>query len=276
MHRAERPSWFVGDLDDPWVADIAGRLPATVVRRPCAGEIPEAWAAEEPRPGVVVLHRPILTATDARRLARLRSAVDPPVRVVLCVGPHARHDDLVRWGRHFDAVLPEATAAETIRRHLGDEATPEPARRGSTRPAVRVVSGLHDARKALVEMCRRAGFAAEPWADGPEVTLSGLTIWEVPTLDPAWAGRLGRWSRSADVVALIPFADRPTVARAREAGAVACLEWPCDLDDLAHVLGRVANASMGGLGQPGHDVPPAPASLRRPGRAEVAEPGRSA
>src|SRR5579871_3064191 len=145
MGGAERPSWFVGDLGDPWVVAIADRLPAAFERRHAPDELPEPWIVEDPPPGLVVIHRPILTGLDVQRIGRLRARGETSVRTILCVGPHARHDDLVRSARLFDAVVPEATAAETIRRHV------EP---GRTRPAqrttVQVVSGLHDVRGLLV------------------------------------------------------------------------------------------------------------------------------
>jgi len=93
MDGDDRPAWFVGDLDDPWVVAIADRLPDSVLRRSCPGELPEPWIAEDPSPGLVVLHRPILTALDAQRLARLRARGDVPCRTILCAGPHIRHDD---------------------------------------------------------------------------------------------------------------------------------------------------------------------------------------
>jgi hypothetical protein len=102
----------------PGSCEIADRLPTPAVRRHCPGDLPESWVLHEPPPRALVLHRANLTATDVGRLARLRGHGESPTRVILCVGPHVRHDDLVRSSRVFDAVLPEATAAETIARHL--------------------------------------------------------------------------------------------------------------------------------------------------------------
>ena len=45
------------------------------------------------------------------------------------------------------------------------------------------------------------------------------------------------------MIALAGFADRAIVARAREAGAVACLELPCDLDDLVDAVDRAVVAT---------------------------------
>jgi len=86
---------------------------------------------------------------------------------------------------------------------------------------------------------------------------------------------MSRRARTAAVVALLGFADRVIVAQAREAGASACLDWPCDLDDLTHVLDRAARSPRASVGEPGHVLPAAPVALRRQSRPEVAEPGRS-
>lgn len=264
----ERPAWFVGDLGDPWVVGIADRLPLYVRRRDSTEELPEPWLSEDPPPGLVVLHRAILTASDAQWLSRLRAQGDSPVRVILCVGPHLRHDDLVRSARLFDAVLPEATAAETIRRHVQPERS-----RPSHRPTVQVVSGLHDVRGVLVDVCRGVGYRAEAADDADHLAPRGVVVWDVPMLDPRWAERMSRRSRSSSVIALLGFADREAVAVAREAGASASLEWPCDLDDLAYVLDRVACTPRA---DPGHVLPPGPSSSRRGERAEVVGPGKSA
>ncbi len=268
MGGPDRPAWFVGDLGDPWVVAIADRLPSAFGRRDCRGELPESWIGEDPPPSVVVIHRPILTVLDAQRIGRLRARGDSACRTILCVGPHARHDDLVRTARLFDLVLPEATAAETIRRHV------EP---GRTRPAgrttVQVVSGLHDVRGVLVDVCRGVGYRAEATDDRDETPARGVVVWDVPLLDPRWPDRMALRARTASVVALLGFADRETVATARRAGATACLEWPCDLDDLAYVLDRIA---AGPRADAGHALPPNPVSARRLEQAEVAGPRRPA
>ncbi|MEJ7639101.1 MAG: hypothetical protein WKF75_14295 [Singulisphaera sp.] len=52
-------------------------------------------------------------------------AAHPP-RVVLCVGPHAKHAELERLALLIDEVVPEATARDTIARHLpgGEDRAP--------------------------------------------------------------------------------------------------------------------------------------------------------
>src|SRR4051794_28498005 len=109
--------WFVGDLDDPWVASIADALPGGSRRIACPGDLPDPWPLlVDDRPRAVVLHRAILTSYDLDRLAALRSRLAPTTRVILCVGPHVRHVDLERWVvlGLVDSVIHEAIARDTI------------------------------------------------------------------------------------------------------------------------------------------------------------------
>src|SRR5206468_1856317 len=81
----------------PWVGAIADAVPGRVVRRSCAGDLPENLFRNLPPPRALVIHRATLAHGDADRLARWRCAVTPPPRVVLCVGPMARHAEIERW-----------------------------------------------------------------------------------------------------------------------------------------------------------------------------------
>ena len=270
MNTPEGSVWFVGDLDDPWVAAIADALP-DAVRKSCPGGLPESLFDVAQPPTTVVLHRAILTPRDAERLARLKGARKPSPRVVLCVGPHVRHADLERWATLVDAVVPEATARDTIARHVGDDE--ESKRPPSARPRVSVVSANFELRQTLADACAWAGYAAEPLAGWSEARGDGLAIWDVPVLEADWPNVLARRARSLTVIALLGFADRATVGQARANGAAACLDLPFDLADLVCVLDRLATQAA--RGQPAHAVPPPPAVLRHSGLA-VAETGRDA
>ncbi len=266
-----RPAWFVGDLGDPWVVALGNRLPESFERRPCTAEMPEEWLGEASTPRVVVVHRPILTPLDAERIAGLRDRGETPARVVLCFGPHVRHDDLVRWSRLFDATLPEATAAETIRRVV------EPLPRSTApRPPVQVVSGLHDMRSLLVEVCRFAGYRVERQGEKTEPLPNGVTLCDIPVLEPGWPEALAHDARASSVIALFSFPDRSTISLAREAGASACLEWPCDVDELISVMDRVSARLRMPQVEAGHLLPPSPVRVRRLGRHEVVDPKRTA
>lgn len=263
---ANPPYTFVGDLGDPWVLGIAESLPAGGTRVDAPGDLPDDLA---PRGGVLVLHRAVLTRGDAGRLARLRAA--GPARVVLCHGPQARYDDLNRWAELVDAAVPEATARDTLARHLRPAAgLRAPGGPAGPRPEVAVVGANAALRRALAEAAEAAGYAVSAsvrdWADAPP---TGPAVWDVPLLEPGWAEALGRRSQAGPVVALLGFADRLLVAEARARGAWACLELPVDLPDLAAALDRLPPARV----ERAHRVPPPPAaSRRRRSPRAVAEP----
>jgi hypothetical protein len=211
-----------------------------------------------------VLHRALLTPTDAERVARLRSGLAPTPRVVLCIGPHARHVDLERWSARgiIDAVVPEATARDTIARHLEADVAEGggPTRRlAGSRPRVAVVGTNSELRRTLVDACEALGYPAEPACDWSEAAARGPAVWDVPLLESDWPSALARRARLGPVVVLLGFPDRALVREAREHGAWACLELPYDLLDLGHVLDRI-NAPRA---EPGHTVPPPPSARRR-------------
>ena len=132
MHAPDASTWFAGDLGDPWVARIADALPRRTLRIDCPAELPELWPTGQ-GPRTLVLHRANLTTTDLERLRNLRSRGDFPPRVVLCAGAYARYHQWERWGPMVDAIVPEATASETIARHLID-AEPRRGPRDLARP----------------------------------------------------------------------------------------------------------------------------------------------
>ena len=273
LNASGRSVWFVGDLDDPWVVGIADALPRAVVRRvDCAGEWSDGLLHDLPDPATLVIHRALLTRQDAERLARLRKERSTSLRVILCVGPHVRYADLLRWSTLVDVVLSEATARETIARHLacgvgegrGDG-------RGMTpRPTIDVVSSNYELREALGDVCLSAGYPIRKAVDWAEVEPGGLAIWDVPVLEPDWGRALARRSQVGMVVALIGLADRVLVGQARAQGASACLELPCDPADLIDVLDRLCSSSRSDRT---HDVPPPPRALRRASQKVVVEPG---
>jgi hypothetical protein len=266
MNERYAPDWFVGDLGDPWVANIADAMPAASRRFSVRGTLPDDALAGADVPRTVVLHRSILTVNDADWVARFRARTSPSPRIVLCAGPYVRYADLQRWSALFDEVLPEATAAETVARHLLDPA--ERVRGTGPRLRVHVVSSNYELRHTLADACAAAGYPTRVAIDWSEAGDGGLNVWDVPLLEPGWTETLAEHAVSGPVLALLGFADRRSVADARAHGASACLELPCDLDDLIVVLDRLASLRA----QPGHEVPPPPAALRRQSRA-VAAPG---
>jgi CheY-like chemotaxis protein len=256
MQGSDRATWFAGDLSDPWVVEIADALPRGSLRIDCPDDLPETWPIDRPAPLALILHRSKLTPTDAQRLARLKARSERPIRVVLCVGPHARYVDVERWSRLVDVVLPEATACETVQRQaLAMERKPRP----GPRSRIAIASTNHEMRAMLVEAARSGGYAVEAVSDPVDVTQTLALAWDLPVLEPDWPSRLASLARSRPVLALFGFADRQLVAQARLAGASACLDLPCDVADFVAVLDRIANFR---LDSP-HQVPAPPSSQRK-------------
>lgn len=253
---------FVGDLSDPWVARIADSLPAFATREDAPGALPEPV----PHAEIVVVHRATLGTTDRETLQSWRQR---GVKVVLCIGPHVRARDLEPFGSASDVLLGEATASETVARHITRVKTLEPPGSRSVLPLVAVVAKGFEARRMLVEACEESGFAARGFATWDEATPSRLAVWDVPVLEPDWVESLREPALRRSVLALIGFADRCSVTLAREAGAWACLDSPFDLEDLAFVLDRLA-AMPSPIDGP-HIVPPPRMGLRivRPPVADV-------
>jgi hypothetical protein len=265
---ANRPVWFVGDLDDPWVASLADALPAGSRLFRFAGDLPEDWPevalGNGTPPRAVVLHRTSVSRRDAERLSRLRtnasSASVPGPRIILCVGPHVRHAELEEWSARnlVDAIVLESTARDTLGRHLATaEGDLAPCRLPGPRTAVSVVSASFELRHTLADACSALGYPPEPACDWSQARPSGPAVWDVPVLEADWPRALARRAGLGPVVVLLGFASRKLVGLARANGASACLEVPFDLLDLGYVLDRIT-APRGDLG---HPVPPPPHTL---------------
>jgi hypothetical protein len=260
---------FIGDLDDPWVAAIADAIPGEVARRNCT----DGPLFEEPADqSTVVIHRETLGPGDA---AVMRDLSEAGRRVILCIGPHVRARDVDQFAVSADLVLPDATASETIARHVCPAYTHEFEPR-AVLPLVAVVSSSYEVRRVLVDACEIAGFAAKAFPSWAEATPSRLAIWDAPVLEPDWDRALREAAQRRTVLALIGFADRRLVTTAREAGAAACLDFPCDMSDLAFVLDRLSTSPVRHDGvDPPHAGPPRPMGLRVV-RPAVVDPRRGA
>ncbi len=259
---------FIGDLDDPWIAAMADAIATgrPVHRLNCAGRLPERPFEEaSPPPQTLVIHRHHLVEDDAARLVAWRARErDARVRLVLCVSPYVRYAELERWSMLVDMVVSEAIAAEVLPGRLArwlDGSARVGNRPRAPIPSVRIeiAGGDGELGRALVDACRAAGYSAQEVDDAEIGGLPApagkrgraaspgsriLTVWEVPVLEPGWPQRLEwRAARTGPVIALAGFADRDVVARARQAGAVACLELPCDIDDLVDAVDRAIAAT---------------------------------
>lgn len=264
MDSPEPKGLFLGDMDDPLVAAIAGALPRATLVVPCPGDLPETWPDLAKTARFVVLHRAIPRLLDAERLRKFRQANrlvdDRAARVILCVGPHARYHHLERWAPWVDRIIPEATAAETIARDLVPQS--RSTRPTLPRPGLTIVSSNHELRLVLAETCRLAGYSTELARDWNDAPRTGPALWDIPVLEDDWPHRLAEQTRALTVVALIGFADRALVTRARTAGASACLDLPIDPADLIYVIDRLIANRPRFLFDSGHAISPNPVPFR--------------
>ncbi len=262
MNAHEQSILFVGDLDDPWVAAIADALPQEAIRISCVDDWHEVLSTVPTAPSTLVLHRPTLTPRDAERLEKVRKGSMNSPRLILCVGPYARYVDLERCSLFVDVVLPEATARETVLRHVMTGEGRGERRASGTHPPVHVVSDNFEFRQTFAAACTLAGYRAKAASDWSETVSGGIVIWDVPVLESDWTTTLARQAQLASIVTILGFADRALVREARLEGASACLEAPCELGDLLFVLDRLSAIRS----EAGHGVPPPPVTSRRPMR----------
>ncbi len=243
MSQVNPRALFLGDLEDPWVQDLARALPPWV---PCfsnSGDTwPDAWPSEVKKPEIVILQRSALIEPDRDQLARLRASAADALTLVLVVGDHVRYQIRQRWLVEVDAILPDATAKDVIGRWVEVKSS---RRLRAVRPALVVVSQQFETREVLARSCEALGYSCKAIAERPndiDVSESGsCLLWDVPLLDSGWAKELEQATRSRTVIALLGFANRETVRLARSKGAAACLELPYDLADLAFVLDRIVH-----------------------------------
>jgi hypothetical protein len=288
---------FIGDLSDPWVVAIADALSTSraVHRVDHTGPLP-AWPFEAPDPPcAAVIHRHKLGPPDARRLEEWRNRdADRPGRLFLCVSPYVRYEELERWSGLVELVISEATAADVLPGQLARRLDGQTRRRPSCAAApirIEIAGGDDELCRALVDACVHAGYSAgqvdeqeiggypqgRPRDRSATAAERVLTIWEVPVLEPGWPQRLEwRAHRTGPVIGLAGFADRVIVARAKEAGAVACLDLPCDLDDLTDAVDRAVSSTPPGAwpiparSEPAHVLPPPRRNARRRGSLAAA------
>jgi CheY-like chemotaxis protein len=294
MDGTERAIWFLGDLDDPWVAAILASVSSAfdILPLPCTGDVPQRpFDALQP-PRVVVLHRARLSPADVVRLEGWRADPRPTAlpRIILCFSSYVRYVELERCSRNVDVLMGEATAAETLARHLArflPDRPPSPWPLPAIALPVDVASTNHGLRSVLAEALTEAGFRVthgrDPRCERPRADSDSepvITVWDVPVLEARWPDLIRRQSRQGPMIALLGFADRPTVEQARTAGASACLDMPVELDDLAHVVLRLAREDRrrivdAGRIEPAHALPPAPISRASRGVAAIRNRGES-
>jgi hypothetical protein len=256
---------FFGDLSDPWVVAIADALPTDTKRDDCPASLPE----ETPTATILVVHRALLGANDGNILRKWR---EHGPHIILCVGPNVRARDVEPLGKSVDVILNDATASEIVARYVGSLGHFHASAPRETLPLLAVVASGFEMRRMLVDAAKAAGFPARGFSTWDEATPSRLAIWDAPVMLPGWEKQLIDPSRKRTVLAMIGFPDRYSVALARDAGAAACLDFPCDIADLAFVLDRLsAHESSSLLIDGPHAVPPTPRVGFRVVRPPVAD-----
>ena len=286
---------FVGDLGDPWVMEILGSISdlADVHAVMCVGEVPDRLFEPDQPPRLLIVHRTRLSQADAARIEQWRSVprVNALPRVILCFSPYVRYAELERCSRGVDLAISEATAVETLSRHVSRllERRDEPPRAAPAADClpVQVISSNHELRAVLSEICLAEGFKVSSgreftaqWqgraAGADRAANQMLTLWDIPVLEPDWPRLLEERTKLGPVVALLGFADRATVGQARASGAAGCLDLPLDVNDLVHVIERVnrklrsdSSTKFEGRIEPAHAVPPGPVSRAKRGRAAI-------
>ncbi len=270
---------FVGDLGDPRVMEILGSISdlSEVHAVMCVGDVPDRLFGPDQPPRLLIVHRTRLSQADAARIEQWRPVprVHALPRVILCFSPYVRYAELERCSRGVDLAISEATAVETLSRHVSRllERRDEPPRAAPAADClpVQVISSNHELRAVLSEICLAEGFKVSSgreftarWQgrivgydsnrvndhttndkigilshEGTGAANQMLTLWDIPVLEPDWPRLLEERTKLGPVVALLGFADRATVGQARASGAAGCLDLPLDVNDLVHVIERV-------------------------------------
>ena len=249
---------FVGDLGDPWVMEILGSISdlSEVHAVMCVGDVPDRLFEPDQPPRLLIVHRTRLSQADAARIEQWRSVprINALPRVILCFSPYVRYAELERCSRGVDLAISEATAVETLSRHVSCllERRDEPPRAAPAADClpVQVISSNHELRAVLSEICLAEGFKVSSgreftaqWqgraAGADRAAKQMLTLWDIPVLVADWPRLLEERTKLGPVVALLGFADRATVGQARASGAAGCLDLPLDVNDLVHVIERV-------------------------------------
>ena len=252
--------YFVGDFTDPWVAALVENFPREVGRFPVSESLPRTWPEEILKSEAVILHRPWLTSSDAERLQSLRGRPGSPPRVLLCTGLLPRYQQTERWVPLVDRIVSETHPTQLLLRWLLKEKLPvnrnQPLK--EPRPTLAVVSRVHEIRQLMAEICKEAGFpnqAGREWCDvGPG--LPGL--WDVPILEPDWQTELRIEARNRPIIAVAGFLDRSLTTQMLGCGARACVDLPCDPDEICWLMESLSSHNLDSRFHSGHVQLPKP------------------
>lgn len=282
---------WVGDRNDSLFAELVARLAEgdSVVHWPENG--PLSTSANDllarAKSGWLVVHRRNAGPAEVALIRQLRQLMEDlragRPRLELILGEMARYSDVQEMAAMADRITPESVAADVfpirVNRlrtgHGGMDRTGRLARVGIMSRNLPMVEMLAD----CLAMISLEAVVARGWSD-PSIPSGSLMVWDVPTLNPRWEAELKAWGGRRPVLALLAMASRDLTARARAAGACACLDLPFELNDLHDlVLAHLPAAT----GNPAHEARPARPQARgdavtmRSGSLIVrAEPGHAA
>lgn len=233
---------FFGDRQDPFARSIADAIPRLDRAWDCPDLIPDLGRFGRELGGyhVIVAHRANPRPIEIERLAAVRT-IDPapPKRIILCSGDYLRYREWNRVRGKIDAILAETSARETIALHVdADLSLPSvPAKRSP----VAILGGDRAIHQTIAEACRTLGRYPTILTNKTELLniKESTLIWINPTVERDRFDWFSSVSERSAIVALIGCADRVRDLEARRLGAAACLDFPCDLADLAFVLDRI-------------------------------------
>jgi len=197
-------------------------------------------------PSRILLHRKAMGPREIGILSQLREAlatVSQNRTVELIIGDLVRYADLQIAATLVDRIVPESVAADLLGSRSSIARTD---RRDNTASPIGILSANDALSSTLKDILLEWGYDPRclgGWSD-PRIHAGALLIWDVPTLSDRWEIRLRDQSRVRPILALLGFADRTIVNRARQAGAIASLDLPFDLGDLETILNRFAVKSQ--------------------------------
>lgn len=206
-------------------------------------KIDPALIAQLHQRDVVLVHRRNVGPIEVESITRIRRLIeskgpDRP-RFELILGDLARYADVQILATLTDRITPEGVALEVlagrIRRLTGKHPATEPFHE---QQAIGLLSQSRPLMEMLAEWVRFCGFEPvimDGWSD-PKLSAGSLVIWDAPLLNDRWETELKAQAHRRPVIALLGMTTRDLTARAKVAGAVACLDLPFETDDLTDLI----------------------------------------
>ena len=246
------PVLLIGDRTDPLFQQLVhvttdSGSTCRSIHWPENGEPPEAlYKDAKARPlgrGLILLHRRCVGPTELQTISALRDALDESrshrPRLELVVGDLVRYAEVQILEQVVDRITPEAVMADVLPGRLARLAGRVLKPLAEQRIAqVGVISTNQDLAAILADLVAWSGLTpvlAKGWSDRG-LSSNSLVIWDIPVLSGRWPAELQAQSRRRRVLALLAMGHRDSIAQARAAGAVACLDLPFETEDLADLL----------------------------------------